>query len=254
MQERLVGDVMDRQGSTAVTRGLRCAIASSRRARRRCPRRSSRTPGWRAVIPFDVRLVDHGLVPGARGGRHLPSRTTDRPRSTSGLRPSRPHRRPIRSRVRRGHAGGVPVDPALDRLGIRVDQQLCRVEAETPLGCVRPVDAVAVPLARPHSRQEAMPVECSAPWKDVPDLRTVRREQAELDPLGVLGEQREVRALALPGRPERKGPPRPHQPPSPGASQRTPSGGRVTSADHCWPFHGWASAATAAPGPTSVPP
>ena len=43
--------------------------------------------------------------------------------------------------------GALPVDPLLDRTCIRVDQQLGRVEAVPLLGCIGPVDAVAVALA-----------------------------------------------------------------------------------------------------------
>ena len=56
------------------------------------------------------------------------------------------------------HVGRVPVDAALDRLGVRVDQQLGRVEAVALLGVVGAVDAVAVALAGADARQVAVPV------------------------------------------------------------------------------------------------
>ena len=62
----------------------------------------------------------------------------------------------------RHHVRGAVVDRALDRLRVRVDQQLRRVEARARLGLVRPVHAVAVALAGPDAGQVAVPVERGA--------------------------------------------------------------------------------------------
>jgi hypothetical protein len=47
--------------------------------------------------------------------------------------------------------GPLPADLALDRLGVRIDEQLGRVEAVPLLGRVRSVDPVAVALADPDA-------------------------------------------------------------------------------------------------------
>ena len=50
------------------------------------------------------------------------------------------------------HVGRVPAHRAVDRLRVRVEQQLGGVEAVAGLGLVGPVDAEAVALARPDAR------------------------------------------------------------------------------------------------------
>src|SRR5262249_5807135 len=94
----------------------------------------------------------------------------------------------------------------------RVDQELRRVEPLAGLRLVRAVDAVAVPLAGPDAGQVAVPVEDGAVDHLDDLLAVVLVEQAELDALGVLGEEREVRALAVPHRPERERPAGPDLP------------------------------------------
>jgi hypothetical protein len=58
----------------------------------------------------------------------------------------------IRGRVGQD-VGALPADLALDRLGVRVDEQLRRVEAVALLRRVGTVDAVAVALARTDVRR-----------------------------------------------------------------------------------------------------
>jgi hypothetical protein len=99
--------------------------------------------------------------------------------------------------------GLVPAERAVDRLRVRVEQQLGRIAAVTALRLVRPVHAVAVPLARRDARQVAVPDERVDLAQVVARLRTRVVEQAELDPLGDLGEQREVRAGPVVGGAER---------------------------------------------------
>src|SRR5262249_44995177 len=96
----------------------------------------------------------------------------------------------------------VEVDAALDRLAVRVEQQLARVEPRAGRRVVRAVDAVAIALAGPDARQVAVPVVGRAVGHLDPLLPLVGVEEAELDALGVLGEEREVRALAVPHRAE----------------------------------------------------
>src|SRR6185437_13818496 len=79
-----------------------------------------------------------------------------------------------------------------------------RVEAVALLGRVATVDAVAVAMAGAHARQVAVPVVGRALDHVDALLGPVLVEQAQLDVLGVLGEEREVRALAVPRRAERE--------------------------------------------------
>ena len=96
----------------------------------------------------------------------------------------------------------APLDLAIDGLGVRVEQQLVRVEPLPVLGIVGPVHAVAVALPGLHGRQVRVPdVRVDVAQLDAGLLPAVA-EQAQLDPLGALAEQREVRAAAVEGRPE----------------------------------------------------
>src|SRR5690606_22069440 len=91
----------------------------------------------------------------------------------------------------------VAVDLSLDRLRVRVQEQLRRVAAVAVRGVVRPVHAVAVARAGALAGQV-----------DVPDVRVdlldvdaglgaVVVEEAELDALGDLGEEGEVGPRAV---------------------------------------------------------
>jgi hypothetical protein len=118
-----------------------------------------------------------------------------------------------------GHVGQdvrrAEVDRAFDRFRVGVDQELEGVEAQAGFGGVRAVHAVAVALPRPDARQVHMPV-VRRVVVDLDALLLVAVEEALLHALGVLAEQREVRALAVPGRAEREWPPGPQL-----AAQRT---------------------------------
>src|ERR1039457_3333787 len=107
-----------------------------------------------------------------------------------------------------GHVGQnigcVRADRADDRLGVGVEQQLRRVEAKSVFRLVGAVDAVAVALSRTNARQIDVPVVRGLVLDRDPGLVVILVEQAQLDALGALGEQREVRALAVPARAERK--------------------------------------------------
>src|SRR5207248_931482 len=104
--------------------------------------------------------------------------------------------------VRQDVAGGV-VDRAVDRLRVRVDQQLRRVEAPALLGCVGTVDPVRVTRARTGAGDVAVPVE-RGPLRHPDALlaAAVLAVEAQLDALGVFREEREIRALAVPDRTE----------------------------------------------------
>src|SRR6185503_18096167 len=85
-------------------------------------------------------------------------------------------------------------------------QQLGRVEALAALGVVRAMDAVGVALAGADPGQVAMPVEDGVLGDVDTHLAALVVEEAELDALGVFGEEREVRAAAVPDRAERERP------------------------------------------------
>ena len=108
-----------------------------------------------------------------------------------------------------GEAGGVPVDLPLDRLGIRVEQQLGRIAPQPTSRIPRTVDAISVALARPDVGQVGVP----AVRVDLGELdaflvdrhhRTTGvalgiAEEAQLDAVGDGGEQREVRPRPVVG-------------------------------------------------------
>ena len=88
----------------------------------------------------------------------------------------------------------VPLEGAVDRFGIRVEQQLVRI-APLPRGrIVGAVHAVAVALTRLDAGQKAMPHEAIHLGQRDPCLRAVGVEQTQLDPLGHLAEHREISA------------------------------------------------------------
>ena len=107
------------------------------------------------------------------------------------------------------HVAAVPAHLALDRLGVRIDQELRGVEAMAGARVVGPVDAVAVALAGADARQVDVPVERGALGDLDPLLDVVVVEQAQLDPLRVLGEQGEVGPVPVPARAQRERPARP---------------------------------------------
>src|SRR5688572_4110793 len=93
-------------------------------------------------------------------------------------------------------------------------------------GRVGPVHAVAVALPGPDERQVAVPVEGGHLAQLDPLLDAVLAEQAQLDARGVLGEDREVRAAAVPRRAEWEGvarPDLPHRTTAPASGASAPS-------------------------------
>src|SRR5207245_6215682 len=134
--------------------------------------------------------------------------------------------------------------------------ELVRVEAVPRGRVVRAVDSAAVALSRSDAREVAVPVV----RRDVLHLDSrfaVAVEQAELDAFCVLGEECEVRALAVPRRTKRERPPRPDLHRGSvysGTSQTAPRGGSVSCAENGCSCHGTASASTPPRLPTPLPP
>ena len=91
-----------------------------------------------------------------------------------------------------------PVDDPVDRFCVGIEQQLRRVEALALERGIAAVDAESVSLPRADPREVAVPVECSPLRHLDPRLLIVVVEQAQLDVLGVLGEQREVGTATVP--------------------------------------------------------
>ena len=123
--------------------------------------------------------------------------------------------------------GRIPVDPALDRLGVGVEQQLGRVAAVPVVGLVRAVDPEAVALAGPDIGQVAVPAQRGDLGEGDALLVALVVEQAEVDAGGDIGEQGEVGAGAVVAgaQGERLSGPESHRPGTlPGAG--TPRSGR----------------------------
>ncbi len=98
-----------------------------------------------------------------------------------------------------GEERRVPVDLALDGLGVRVQQQLVRVEAVAARRIVRAVDPVAVFLAGLDLRQVAVPDVAVHLGQLDPGLGQVISQQAEFDPFRLFAEQGEIGAGAIKG-------------------------------------------------------
>ncbi len=103
----------------------------------------------------------------------------------------------------------VPVDLAVDRLRVRVQKKLGRITPQPLGGFVRAVDPIPVSLAGADARQETVVDEGVGFLQFDPGLGVVLVEQAQLDLLGNLGEDREIGAGAIVGGTERIGAARP---------------------------------------------
>ena len=106
----------------------------------------------------------------------------------------------------------VPAHGSVQSLGVRVDEQLCRVEAVPVMRRIGPVHAVAVALAGARIGQVAVPDELAALGEAHALLVSGLVEEAQVDGGRVLAEEREVHPRAVPGRAERirLAPPDPH--------------------------------------------
>src|SRR4029079_1785453 len=101
----------------------------------------------------------------------------------------------------------APRERADDRLRVRIEQQLLRIEAMALLRLIRTVHAIAVELAGPRFGQVAMPdlIGLLAQRDALQLAPPAIIEQAQLDAIRKLREQREVDPLAVPRRTLRKG-------------------------------------------------
>ena len=132
--------------------------------------------GWAVVGPVEERVTDHRSrhVRRAVGGVGLVRRIELVP-----------------------EARLVPVDVALDHLGVRVEQQLGRVAPEALLRVPRAVDPIAVALAWADVREVRVPavaVDLAHLDADLGQALLGVLEQAQLDAFGDAAEQREVGA------------------------------------------------------------
>src|ERR1700691_3404228 len=95
----------------------------------------------------------------------------------------------------------APTDGPLNLFSVRIQQQFVMIKTMALLRSVRAVDAVSVQLPGTHLGQIAVPYHVSLFGKrDANTLAPPRIiKQAELYFLCVLGVQREVDALAIPG-------------------------------------------------------
>ncbi len=168
---------------------------------------------------LDVRLVDDRLVVG-RARRAVGGPVEERVdhHAGHGVAERVDHRRSSRRR-RVGRRGrqviGVQrlaeVEVTVERLPVRVQQQLARVTPMAGVRVERPVHAKPVPLTWGDGRQVAMPDVAVDLVEVDPRLGPVLGDQAQLNLLGDLGEQREVGARAVIGGAERIGGARPHR-------------------------------------------
>ena len=105
----------------------------------------------------------------------------------------------------------APVDVAGDRFRVRVEQELVRIEAMTLFRAIGSIDAIPIEQPGPRFRQIAMPDQIIVfHERDALDFPPpLRIEDAELDFLRVLREQREIDAFSVPRRSTRVRPPCP---------------------------------------------
>ncbi len=164
--------------------------------------------------PLDVQLVDHASrsTACAAGRSSSSSQSNDGSMTThfgiAGAESDSSIVRSASSAPAPGTYGSVfaasPVDRAVDRLRVRVDQQLRRVEAAARRRARTARARGSRSAGRADAGQVAVPVERGALAQLDALLVAVLVEEAELDPLRVLGEEREVRAVAVPLRAERE--------------------------------------------------
>ena len=99
-----------------------------------------------------------------------------------------------------------PGDAPAQCTGVRVQDNLVGVESMTGVRDIRTVDTVSVQLSRSQVGKIPVPdLVCLFRERDPMGLNTIRLgiEQAQINRSGVLGKDREVDSLAVPGRTER---------------------------------------------------
>ena len=94
----------------------------------------------------------------------------------------------------------APDESARELLGIGIDEQLVRIEAQSALGMIRAVNPVTVELSRRDIIEVAVPDILGAFWQcDALDLAAAMAvEQAKLDLFGVCRKQREIASAPVP--------------------------------------------------------
>ncbi len=97
--------------------------------------------------------------------------------------------------------GIAPDELADDVPGVRIEQQLVRIETMAALRVVGPMDTVAIQQTRPCFGQVTVPdhVGMLAHVDALDFMLAGRIEDAQLDAFGMFGKQGEVDALAIPG-------------------------------------------------------
>jgi len=103
-----------------------------------------------------------------------------------------------------GEQGLSPAEPAVERAGVRIDQELRRVAAHAPRRIPGAVHAVAVALAGLDPRQIAVPVRSAALDQLHAAFAAVGLEQTELDALGHVARDREAGAEPVESRTQRQ--------------------------------------------------
>jgi len=107
----------------------------------------------------------------------------------------------------------TPLEGALDRLRVGVEEELGRVAADALSRLVGTVDPVPVALAGTDAVDVAVPAEVGALGELIGRGRpALGIEEDQLHPVGVLGEEGEVGPLAVPGGAERRVAPGPGGP------------------------------------------
>src|SRR6185436_7315629 len=98
--------------------------------------------------------------------------------------------------------GLVPLDLSVDRFAVRIEQQLGRIASLSVVRIPRSVHAIAVAPARADVREVSVKDEGGDLGKVDAGLHAVGVEETELHARRDFGEEREVRADAVPGRTE----------------------------------------------------
>jgi hypothetical protein len=154
---------------------------------------------------LDVELINHGLMPG-NTGRSIGS-PCESGVNHSVLRHSGGIVAPVKRQVLLLVPDPVskmriaPPDGPLNLLAVGIKQKFVMIETMTLLGSIRAVDAVSIQLAGTYFRQISVPYHVSMfGQRDAKILMfPVAVKQAKLHLLRVLGVQREVDALTVPG-------------------------------------------------------
>src|ERR1700747_803649 len=166
-------------------------------------------PGGRHILaklsqPLDVGFVDDRVWPGDRRAAFFTpcECLVDDPALRHSTRVVASVEREVGSRA----AGAIPEmrvapdESARELLGIGIDEQLVRIEAQSALGMISAVNPVTVELSRRDIIEVAVPDILGAfRQRDALDLAaSMAVEQAKLDLFGVCRKQREIASAPVP--------------------------------------------------------